>query len=196
MKFRNKLLSSLVAEIPYSRGFQPKNPLAIPASVLVLWGESLDSRDFSMLLTKRTERVDTHKGQIAFPGGMQEGEESPVETAMREAEEEVGLKREMIEVVGAMPALQTVTDFIVTPVLALLRCQTKEVNFKTSTEEIDDLFWVSLSHLQHPDTYRQESVTYRGLQYPIHVYPAGKHKIWGVTAEIIKNLLDRFKTVE
>jgi 8-oxo-dGTP pyrophosphatase MutT (NUDIX family) len=203
--FRDKLMSALSLELPYfERSGLPEVGRA--ASVLFLFGraraggdEAKSGRfedDLSILITRRTESVGSHKGQMAFPGGVSEPDElrtpdGPVRSALRETEEEVGLSSSLVEVVGTLPVLPTVTGFKVTPVVGWLRIDIEDVVLTLNEIEIAEAFWVPWKTLTSPETYRAEFKRVGKVDYPIHVYQVREHRIWGATGAMIKNLLDR-----
>jgi len=170
----------------------PLNQKALPASVLVLLAGPANNP--SVLLTLRTETVETHKGQIAFPGGTRDPEDfSDAETALRETEEEVGIPRALVRIVGALPPLPTLTGFVITPIVAVTERPPAEIPLALSPHEIADAFWISFSILKAPETYRLEHFQAGPMSFPIHVYQVGAHRIWGATAAVLKNLLDRWE---
>lgn len=197
-EFLEKLRQALGVDLPISPpGPWPALPAARPASVLVLFAGN--PSDPSVLLTRRTEHVEKHKGQIALPGGVRDPEDpSEVATALRETEEEVGLPRDRIRVLGNLPSFPTFTGFEVTPVIGLLdpweeRIETLPVT--RSPEEIAEIFWARLSELNDPAIYRPELLNRGGIEVLTHSYQVGAHRIWGITGLIVKNLLDRLASV-
>ncbi|MBL7715230.1 MAG: CoA pyrophosphatase [Bdellovibrionales bacterium] len=189
--WKKKVQESLALDLPY---FSRPLPMeGTPASVLVLLHFQGD--DPGILLTRRTEQVETHKGQIAFPGGMRDEQDgSEVETALRETEEEVGIHRDHVEVLGTLPKFWVRSGFLVTPVVAVLKAPVDSIQFSISQQEIDEVFWVSFSQLAAPGVYQQEPFRVGNLVYPIHVYQVGRHRVWGATGAMIKNLLDRLQS--
>ena len=167
----------------------------VPASVLILFAQGATGPE--LLVTRRTETVEKHKGQMAFPGGAADPEDGgdSVSTALRETEEEVGLAPKDISVIGKLPPLWTVTGFTVTPVVAVLKRSVADVQFRMSAAEIAEIFWVPWDVLLDPRTYRCEKRDFRGKTYPIHVFQVDGHRIWGATGSMIKNLLDRLKSL-
>lgn len=198
--FRAKLLHALAMEVPYPE----RAPLAggRKASVLFLFGRSAGSApEISVLITRRTEKVSSHKGQMAFPGGVSEEEElrrpdGAVLTALRETEEEVGIRGSAVEVLGCLPTLATITGFEVTPVVGLLSTAIEEVRLELNEDEIAEVMWVPLRTLMAPDTYRTEYKRVGAVNYPIHVYQVSDRRIWGATGSMIKNMLDRLQALK
>jgi 8-oxo-dGTP pyrophosphatase MutT (NUDIX family) len=145
----------------------------------------------SVILTKRASGLAHHPGQVAFPGGkLDEGDATPEAAALREAEEEIGLPRSFVEVLGRLPAHETVTGFSVTPVLAVV---TAPFTPRLDPGEVDEVFAVPVSYLSDMASYRIESRLWRGQLRRYYVVPWGPHYIWGATARILRGLADRLK---
>jgi 8-oxo-dGTP pyrophosphatase MutT (NUDIX family) len=216
-RFEERLLSALDLEalepgrplrssgLPGIQGAPPR-----PAAVLLLFGhvraesnEKLARVEPQLLLTRRTETVETHKGQYAFPGGALDPEDHEeqglITTALRETEEEVGISRRLIKIVGKLPELLTATGFLITPVVGVLQKPIEEVALICSPHEIADAFWVPWSVLDSESIYRQESITYGPASdqvFEVHVFQVGDHRIWGATAAMIRDLLDRLRQLK
>ena len=144
-----------------------------------------------ILLTKRSSVLKHHPGQIAFPGGKQEESDTDVTAAaLREASEEVGLPVDVPRVIGHMPAHETVTGFMVTPVVAVL-----EEPFEAVAEpgEVEEVFSVPFEHLMTPANYLVESRRWRGSRRHYYTVPYGPYYIWGATARMLRALAARFE---
>jgi len=140
----------------------------------------------SVLLTQRTDHLKDHPGQISFPGGRVEPEDSsPAHTALREAEEEIGLSSAHIEVLGYLPEYRTVTGFCVTPVVAIV---TPPFELRPDPGEVAEIFEVPLAFLMDSSNHQQHSLQYRGKLRHYFAMPYGKYFIWGATAGIIAAL--------
>jgi 8-oxo-dGTP pyrophosphatase MutT (NUDIX family) len=169
---------------------------ARPAAVLVIFGFHEGGRDPSVLITRRTETVESHKGQMAFPGGVRDPEDASAEvTALRETEEEVGIARGDVEVLGQLPRMWTLTGFSIEPYVGLLKRPIEGTKLHLSAGEIAEAFWVPFNLLNDPATYREEPVQFEGRTFPMHVYQVQGHRVWGATAFILKNLLDRLSSI-
>jgi 8-oxo-dGTP pyrophosphatase MutT (NUDIX family) len=189
-----RLRSALELDLPYGQRPPFSRPQGTQASVLVLFGEK--NGEPSLLLTRRTEKVETHKGQIAFPGGKCEAEElvtsdGIITAALRETEEEVGLSREAVRVLGRLPVLWTPTGFLVTPVVGMLSAPAESFGLSLNELEIAEVRWIPLSVLSREGTYRRETYRLGAIQVPIDVFVVDAFRIWGATGSMIKNLLDR-----
>lgn len=163
---------------------------AAQAAVLV----GLVQRDdgLQVLLTRRTEHLRDHAGQISFPGGRSEPEDgSPEATALREAEEEVGLPPACVEVLGRLPDYTTVTQFVVTPVVGLIR---PPIALKLDAFEVAEAFEVPLAYLMTPAHHRRHVFQFDGGQRQFlsmpwrHAAHDREYFIWGATAAMLRNL--------
>ncbi|VFN00890.1 MAG: 8-oxo-dGTP pyrophosphatase MutT, NUDIX family [Candidatus Kentron sp. G] len=158
-----------------------------PAAVLVPIVERPDG--LTVLLTKRTDHLHDHAGQISFPGGRaEETDTGPVATALRETEEELDLKSSFIDVIGFLDAYETATGFFVTPAVGLIR-----PGFQLNPDrfEVAEVFEMPLSFLLDPRNHRVESRTIRGIRYGFYVLAYGEYVIWGATAGMLINLYRR-----
>lgn len=142
-----------------------------------------------VILTKRSSRLKHHPGQIAFPGGKVEaGDASVTEAALREAEEEIGLPQGAVEVLGTLPAHETVTGFQVTPVLGWIAAPFAPV---PEAGEVAEVFTVPLEHLSNPARYAVEGRRWRGARRHYYTVPWGPYYIWGATARMLRALAER-----
>lgn len=144
----------------------------------------------TMLFTQRTDTLPTHAGQIAFPGGKVEASDaSPVETAQREAEEEIGLSRKQTEPLGFLDPYLTGTGFRVIPVVALVH---PPIELTLDPSEVAAAFEVPLDFLMNAENHQRHSRQYRGQERHYHAMPYQDYYIWGATAGILKNMHERF----
>lgn len=147
-----------------------------------------------ILLTKRTEFVEHHKGQISFPGGMMDEEdENAEETALREANEEIGLDRSDVEILGRTNDLVTPTGFIITPVIGRLR---QKPNILINQDEVEEAFYVPVSLFFDPGAEVSGEREWEGQRHTVYSYQFGSHRIWGVTAHIIRTFLRKVAGLE
>ena len=140
-----------------------------------------------VVLTVRREDLPDHAGQISFPGGQREGGESLPETALREANEEVDLNPEPVDLIGALtPLFVPPSNFCVHPFVGV----TPEVPTLTPTDrEVGDILQVPLPHLLAPDTRVVETWTLHGVDVDVPYYDAAGHTVWGATAMMLSELL-------
>ncbi|WP_300584270.1 CoA pyrophosphatase [Marivita sp.] len=142
-----------------------------------------------VLLTKRSSRLKHHPGQIAFPGGKQdEGDADVIAAALREAEEEVGLPRGHVEVLGTLPTHETVTGFLVTPVIGWID---RDFDVQPEPGEVAEVFRVPLAHVTDVALFTIQSRRWRGTRRHYYTVPFGPYYIWGATARILRGLAHR-----
>ena len=139
----------------------------------------------TVLLTLRSARLNSHAGQVSFPGGRMEEGETPEEAALREAEEEVGLHRAIPQVLGRLPTLLTGTGYLVTPVVALLR---PPFDLRHDPGEVAESFEYPLSHLLDAAARERRQQEFRGRMREFWVWPHDRHYIWGATASMLVTL--------
>jgi len=140
----------------------------------------------TVLLTQRTAHLRRHAGQIAFPGGGREAGDATIrETALRETEEEVGLRRRHVEVIGQLDVYETVSAYAVTPVIGWV-----EPPFELAVDprEVDDIFEVPLAFVMDPANHKRETMVRDGLERHYYVLPYRGRRIWGATAGMLVNL--------
>jgi len=162
-----------------------RRPVMIAASVLIPLVARADG--LTMLLTRRTEHLATHAGQISFPGGRAEKVDvSPVDTALREAHEEIGLERRHVEIIGQLPDYLTGTGYHITPVVALL---TPPFELRADAGEVAEIFEVPLAHLMNGAHHQRLSIDLpAGGRRSFYAMPYQRYFIWGATAGMLRNL--------
>ena len=144
--------------------------------------------DCHLLFTKRSDQVKYHKGEISFPGGVVDEEDLElINTALREAHEEIGLRESDIQIIGVLDDIVTITEFIVTPIVGLFPYP---YPFKVSEKEIAELVEVPLSYLLDDNSFSEREIFRGGQNEIVYAYQYGKHTIWGATARILKQFLD------
>jgi 8-oxo-dGTP pyrophosphatase MutT (NUDIX family) len=166
-----------------------------PAAAAVLVPLVMRDSGLHVLLTRRTDHLRDHAGQISFPGGRSEAHDAdPVATALRETEEEVGLGREHVEIIGSLPTYSTVTSYVVTPVVALVQ---PDFTLALDSFEVAEAFEVPLQFLMTPAHHRRHAFEMLGqprqfLSMPWQgLSPDGRTRdyfIWGATAAMLRNL--------
>ena len=141
-----------------------------------------------LLFTKRSEEVKYHKGEISFPGGVVDEEDLElINTALREAHEEIGLKESDVQIIGVLDDIVTITEFIVTPIVGLFPYP---YPFMVSEAEIAELIEVPLASLLDKDSFSEREIFRGGQKEIVYTYQYGRHVIWGATARILKQFLD------
>lgn len=165
----------------------PADRVLRPAGVLAPIVEQ--DGQLQLLLTKRSSALKHHPGQIAFPGGKQdEGDTDVVAAALREAWEEIGLPRESVDVMGTLPAHETVTGFTVTPVIGFVR---DPFEVKPEPGEVEEVFAVPLDHVLDARNYIIHSRRWRGTRRHYFTVPYGPYYIWGATARMLRAWTER-----
>ena len=160
-----------------------------PASVLIALIER--SGQQQVLLTRRTEGLRHHGGQISFPGGRIEAADAdPVAAALREASEEIGLSPELVTPLGYLDPFATITGFHVFPVVARVH---GEFVARPDPSEVDEVFEAPLSFLLDPGNARRFEVDYRGRKRSLIEFQYGNYRIWGATASVLVNLRERLE---
>lgn len=152
----------------------------------------------SVLLTQRQPHLKAHAGQISFPGGRSEPtDEDAVYTALREAQEEVGLDPDRVRILGTLPFYNTISGFRVTPVVGVINAfehEAQQLNLRPDPGEVADVFEVPLAFLMNPRHHQRRSVPIAGLSaefYAMPWIPPGSEReyfIWGATAAMLRNL--------
>ncbi len=178
--------------LPPARPSELHSPTSRAAAVLVALFE--DAGEAHVVLTKRPETMPSHRGEIAFPGGKREPDDaSVVAVALREAQEEIGLAPEAVEVVGELDHLSTVaSQFTIAPVVGLLAAPPV---LHPDPREVAAAFAVTLSDLLDPDAWREEVWQLWGMWRPMAFYELPGETVWGATARILTGLL-AFLTAE
>ena len=152
--------------------------------------------EYYILLTKRTQMVQRHKGQPCFPGGVYHNEDASLtDTALRETWEEIGLRPEDVELLGEFDEIQTPTTlFHIKPFVGMIPYP---YPFNINHAEVEELIEVPISALRDSQNYWEETQTYVGHEFPVSHFKYGDHVIWGATARILKDFLDlMFEDVE
>lgn len=155
-----------------------------PAAVLVPVVRRDDA--LSILLTRRTDHLHHHPGQISFPGGrVEEGDRSPVDTALRETQEEIGLSPARIELIGVLPEYRTGTGFSVSPIVGLVRAP---YDLQLDSFEVAEAFEVPLDFLIDPANHQRHRMEYQGRMREYYAMPYHDYFIWGATAGMLVSL--------
>ena len=160
-----------------------------PAGVLAAIFEQRDG--LHLILTKRSSGLKHHPGQIAFPGGKKDdGDADVTAAAIREADEEIGLHPSNVEILGTLPAHETVTGFMVTPVIGFIR---KPFEYRAEPGEVDEVFTVPLAHVLNKDNFVIEGRMWRGQRRSYFAVPFGPYYIWGATARMLRAWTDQMQ---
>ncbi|GLS45205.1 CoA pyrophosphatase [Methylobacterium brachythecii] len=162
---------------------QPHRPAAVLVPIKPVCG------GLAVVLTQRAVHLRDHSGQIAFPGGkVDPGDPSPVATALREAEEEIGLSPALVRPLGYLDPYLSATGFMVTPVVGLVEANAP---LTINPDEVADVFEVPLDHLMDPGRHLIKTRSWQGRMRIYYAIPFGERLIWGLTAGIVHNLYER-----
>jgi len=195
------ILGDGVLDLGRLRDCLAREPLAVPpiledglgsetlTPAAVLFPIVLREAQPTVLLTQRTSHLRDHAGQVSFPGGRVEAlDQSPIHTALRETEEEIGMGPEHVEVIGYLPEYRTSTGFRVTPVVGLVR---PPFILRPDPFEVAEVFEVPLAFLLDPANRQRHSREWRGQLRHYFAMPYGDYFIWGATAGMIVSLAER-----
>ncbi|MFQ6037167.1 MAG: NUDIX hydrolase [Candidatus Aminicenantales bacterium] len=145
-----------------------------------------------LVFTLRTEQVDFHKGQISFPGGHQEPDERLDQTALREAQEELGIPPESVRILGSLtPLYIPPSNTCIYPVVGVTE---EPPRFIPHEPEVAEVLEIPLDHLIHPESIQRETRTLSGQKLEVPFYHYKGHKIWGATAMVLAELLSLLKS--
>ncbi len=161
---------------------RPRRPAAVLVPLL------MHAHGLQVLLTRRTPHLSAHAGQVSFPGGRSEEHDlDAVATALRETEEEIGLPRSHVEVVGRLDLFNTGTGFAITPIVGLVA-----VPFPLTPDpsEVAEAFEVPLDYILDPANRRRASRERNGQMRHYFIYDYGGHEVWGATAAMLVNLTE------
>lgn len=158
-----------------------------PAAVLVGFREGVQPR---LVLTVRTDQLQSHAGQVAFPGGRSDPTDGgdALTTALRESEEEIGLDRSLVTPLGYLDCFETISGYCITPVVAQIAAAAQ---LYPAPAEVAEVFEVPLAFLLEPANLRRYTMEFRGHRRPMVEFIHGGHRIWGATAAMLCNLLQR-----
>lgn len=180
-------VAELIEPVPErSAPLLPSFPDAKVSAVLIALVDGPDGAE--VLLTRRSMQMRNHKGEVSFPGGRLDPGETPVETAIREAHEEVGLDPRMPTVVGELAHLNTIVSrSYIVPVVSVL--DERPDDLRPLTFEADRVFWTPIGELTRPGTYHMERWGSPPLDRPLHFFDLDDETIWGATAHMLVDLL-------
>ncbi|MGB4858493.1 MAG: CoA pyrophosphatase [Dokdonella sp.] len=165
----------------------PKN--LRPAAVLVPIVMRADS--LNLLLTRRTEALRRHAGQISFPGGAIDRDDGDaIHAALRETWEETGIARSFVEPIGFLDRLDTISAFSITPVVAVV---SEGFTIRPEPGEVAEVFEVPLDYILHPGRMQSIPIKWRGQTRQIDEFHYESRRVWGATATILRNLIDRLE---
>lgn len=167
--------------------YQHHKPLKSAAVLIALVEPEHADEGLQVLLTKRASHLKHHPSQVSFPGGKAEQEDnSLIDTALREAFEEIGLSREAVSVAGQLPPYQTISGFQVTPIIATVA---RSQAYKIDENEVAEIFQVPLQHFLTTNDHHVFKASRNGRVHNVHFLPYKHYNIWGATAVMLKDLV-------
>jgi 8-oxo-dGTP pyrophosphatase MutT (NUDIX family) len=172
---------------------QPPAAEPVQAAVLVPLFLAAESRDPHVVLTKRRSDLRRHAGEISFPGGRKDAEDADLATtALREAEEEIGLPRTQVDLIGELPPTSTfATNYVIHPFVAMIPA---DLVWQVSAREVDAVLELPLDALRAARA--KTEIERRGMTFETDAYVLDGHVIWGATARILEHLLERLSEVD
>jgi len=173
-------------ELQFDGPFRP--PAQPPKSAAVLVPIVMHDGEAMVLLTQRAAGLRNHSGQIAFPGGRLDPGETPLEAALREAEEEIGLARRHVRPLGYLDGYLSASGYHVVPVVGLV---SPGFALTLNPHEVAEAFEAPLAFLMDPDNHELHAREWRGRVRQYYAIPFGDRYIWGVSAGILRNLYER-----
>ncbi|MCL4131776.1 UNVERIFIED_CONTAM: hypothetical protein GTU68_062239 [Idotea baltica] len=177
---------ALTTDFDLQPALKPPQPKLRDAAVLVPIQKQGD--DWAVILTKRSSALKHHPGQISFPGGKLDASDGTMlNAALREANEEIGLPPQSVEILGTLPKHQTVTSFIVTPYVGLIH---QPFEPRLEQGEVAEIFSVPLSHFISGDNFRIQGRRWNGQDRRYFTVPYGPYYIWGATARMLRMLAE------
>ncbi len=169
---------------PHLGADRPDKATLRPAAVLIPIVQRLPEPQ--VLFTRRADHLSRHAGQVSFPGGrVNDDDASVIDAALRETEEEVGLARSHVEILGALDAYETGTGFRIQPIVGLV---SEGFDLKVDPDEVAEVFEVPLKFLMDSRNHQTRSGVWQGVERRYYEIPYGRHYIWGATAGILVNL--------
>jgi len=179
-------VDELVSPVPeHSAPLLPSFPDARVSAVLIALFEGVDGPE--VLLTRRSMEMRNHRGEMSFPGGRLDPGETPTQTALREAHEEVGLDPTAPRIVGELAHLNTIVSrSYIVPIVSVLD---ERPELTPRTAEVDRVLWARLDDLTRPGTYRMERWGSPPMDRPLHFFELDDETVWGATAHMLVDLL-------
>ena len=162
-----------------------------PAAVLILL--YLEDNEIYFFLTKRTDELENHKGQISLPGGTQEGNEKLIDTALRETQEEIGINKTSISIIGTItPLFVPVTGFMIYPFIGY---SLNKLDPKPDPVEVATIFSVNISDLLNKENRTTEQRNIRGYDVQVPYFKLNDYQVWGATSMILSEFRDLIKSI-
>jgi 8-oxo-dGTP pyrophosphatase MutT (NUDIX family) len=180
----NEILTKLRSIRPHKIAEKGLKPSAVLVPLISRAG------GWCVLFTQRSHQVENHKGEISFPGGMIEPGETPLGAALRETREEVGIPEDKIHLLGELDEIPTISGFSIYPFVARIDWP---VQLRPNPVEIETVFILPLGDFVEEGRLKTEHWKRDGQDYPVYFYQFKECMVWGATAKITKNLIERLK---
>lgn len=185
----------LLQHVESCHSYQHNSPLRSAAVLIALVNNSdsnqLSTNGLQVLLTKRASHLKHHPSQISFPGGKTEPtDKNLIHTALREANEEIGLSSDAVSILGQLPNYEIISGYQVTPVVALI--DTPQI-YQKDENEVDEIFQVPLQYFLQPENHSSVNFYRNGHNHDVHFFHYKHYNIWGATAAMLKDLAERIK---
>ncbi|MBL4764342.1 MAG: CoA pyrophosphatase [Colwellia sp.] len=186
---------NLLQQAQSCHNYQHNSPLKSAAVLIALVNNcktnGMSSNGLQVLLTKRASHLKHHPSQISFPGGKVEPtDKNLIHTALREAQEEIGLSPEAVSIVGQLPSYQVISGYQVTPIIAVIEAPQY---YQKDENEVDEIFQVPLQHFLQPQNHHAITSYRNGHHHNVHFFPYKHYNIWGATAAMLKDLVEHIK---
>jgi len=174
-----------------SHNYQHHLPLKKAAVLIGLIDSPEHKSGLQVLLTKRSSHLKHHPSQISFPGGKLEPEDNNlIATALREAQEEIGLSPDNVKIIGQLPTYEMISGYLVTPIVAIID---QQPNLQQDDNEVAEIFQVPLQYFLQGSNHHCISMFKRGRDFNVHFFPYKHYNIWGVTAAMLKDFIEHIK---
>jgi 8-oxo-dGTP pyrophosphatase MutT (NUDIX family) len=171
----------------YKHKVTKNSPLKLAAVLIGLHKNEENKNQLDIILTKRASHLKHHPSQISFPGGKAEPtDKNLIETALREAEEEIGLCSSNVDVIGQLPAYETISGYHVTPIIGIVK---NNPSFTIDPNEVSEVFHVPLSFYLSSQNHYSLDIYKQGQTFKVHFLPYQHYNIWGATASILKDIV-------
>jgi 8-oxo-dGTP pyrophosphatase MutT (NUDIX family) len=163
-----------------------------PASVMIIF--VWENNEWNILYTQRTQSVRDHKGQVSFPGGAWEDQDLCLkETALRETFEEIGIKKEEIQILGSLPPIKTISNYTITPFVGLI---SPDLHFQLEKAEVESVFSIPIAWLAEETNHEEREFmdSNSNIHRNVIFYKEyGGHVLWGITAMLTMKILELIK---